>query len=84
VGKIMKWEAIEKAPKDRRILLYYPKSIFTGINITCGEWDNDSYSKKPFPHWVNDMRMLYGKVNTKLNQPSHWMEIPNINPEELK
>jgi hypothetical protein len=69
------WEAIETAPKDRRILLHYPTAIFTGINIIFGSYDFDSYAKKPKPHWRHDLSMLSGKNSTRENQPDAWAEI---------
>jgi len=72
----MKWQPIETAPKNVRILLWYPVSIFTGINIVAGKWDTDKWAVKPRPYWSNDLEQLRGVRSTRENQPTHWMLLP--------
>lgn len=72
----MNWLPIESAPKDRRILLFYPKSIFTGVNVACGQWLDSVLSKYSKPYWTNDLEALQGPRATSRNQPTHWMELP--------
>ncbi len=70
-----KWKPIKTAPKDRRILLFYPRQIFIGIHIIVGKWESDSYIKHPKPYWEHDLYHLSGKIATRNNQPTHWMEL---------
>jgi hypothetical protein len=71
----MNWQPIETAPKDRRILLYYPEPIFNGINMVFGRWDEDEFYKKPQPHWEHDKDRLSGKPAMRNSHPSHWADI---------
>lgn len=72
----MNWQPIETAPKDRRILLWFPRELFNDMHVICGNWYADEYSLSPRPHWDHDLSRLYGKVMTRSNQPTHWAEIP--------
>lgn len=73
----MNWKPIETAPKDRRIMLYYPQQIFNGVNIIFGKWDKDKYHKNPKPYFTHDFERIYGVGKTRFNQPTHWNEIPD-------
>lgn len=75
----MNWKPIETAPKNRRILLFYPKCPFTGCNVQIGKWDDDRYAVKPTPHWDNDQHRIWGRPALKSTSPTHWAEI--IRPE---
>lgn len=70
------WKDIETAPKDTRILLFYPSQLFNKINVITGKWDEDRYAKNPHPHWQHDLSLLSGRTETKANQPTHWMPLP--------
>ncbi|MCR4334334.1 MAG: hypothetical protein NUV47_01215 [Patescibacteria group bacterium] len=70
------WMPIKTAPTHKRILLLYPKPIFTGIDVIIGEWEFDHYAKKPRPYWSHDLERLTGKCATRSNQPTHWMPLP--------
>lgn len=69
----MNWQPIETAPKDKRILLYYPKFNSLGDRFIMGCWDTDCYMKKPRPYWTNDEERLRGIRDTRLKQPTHWI-----------
>ena len=68
----IKWLPIETAPKDKRILLFYKESLFTGVQVVFGKWNDERYCNNPKPHWVSDLRSLQGKANCRSNQPTHW------------
>lgn len=72
------WQPIETAPKNQRILLFYKKAFFTGINIIIGNWDDGDNRKLSDPYWTNDLVLLKGVRETKNNQPSHWMPLPEV------
>jgi len=80
---VPQWNPIETAPKDKKILLYYPNQLFNGINVIIGRWDEDTYSKNPTPYWSNDLSRLSGISATKKNQPTHWMPTPEFTLEVL-
>jgi len=73
---------MESAPKDRRILLYYEKPIFTGYFVTVGKWCQDEYSKYPKPYWENDVKQLSGILRQRDYQPTLWAEIELPKPKE--
>ena len=68
------WQPIATAPKDRRVLLYYPQPVF---DVVCGSWQAEEYATKPRPHWSNDRHHLYGVHATREIQPTHWMALPD-------
>jgi hypothetical protein len=68
------WQPIDTAPKDRRVLLYYPQR-FPGV--VCGFWEAEEYAKKPRPHWRNDKSHMHVVHAIRDNQPTHWMALPD-------
>jgi hypothetical protein len=70
----MTWQPIATAPKDRRVLLYYPQR-FPGV--VCGSWQSEEFASYPKPHWVNDRSHIHGVLNTRAIQPTHWMDLPD-------
>lgn len=70
----MNWQPIETAPKDRRILLYFP-GLFSDATVYCGKWDDDRYNKRPRPYWTADCEHFAGKTRLRDHQPTHWAEI---------
>ena len=70
----MTWQTIDTAPKDQRVLLYYPQRIF---GVVCGSWQTEDHARKPRPHWRNDSSHLLGIHATRQIQPTHWMALPN-------
>jgi hypothetical protein len=67
-----KWEPIDTAPKDRRILLFVPPRDYH-----IGQWDDDRYAlKKPRPYWTSSLERVMGRKWMRDNPPTHWMEIP--------
>lgn len=75
--KAMNWLPIETAPKDQRILLCYSEEVFNGIHCIMGQWNDDRYSRNPFPRWTSDMSSLLGVVREKRLQPCFWMPVPD-------
>jgi hypothetical protein len=70
----MTWQPIATAPKDQRVLLYYPQRLF---GVVCGSWQSEEYARKPRPHWSNDRSHVHGVMATREIQPTHWMALPN-------
>jgi hypothetical protein len=68
------WQPIETAPKDRRILLYFP-DLFSDVAIYCGGWYDDSYNKRPRPYWSADCESWAGKNHLRAHPPTHWAEL---------
>lgn len=69
----MKWQTIDTAPKDRRILVWINR-----IGTMTGWWDDERYAKVPKPHWKTHAAFVHGVSETRKNhQPTHWMELPN-------
>jgi len=54
------WKGIDSAPKDRRIVLFYPECGFGAPQIVFGKWCEDSYAKNPRPYWGNDCERWWG------------------------
>lgn len=48
-GKTMEWQSIETAPKNKRVLLGFSRPVFNGVSTIVGQWNEDSYAKKPPP-----------------------------------
>ena len=68
------WQPIDTAPKDQRVLLYYPQR-FPGV--VCGVWQDEEYARKPQPHWTNDRSHIHGVYASRRIQPTHWMALPD-------
>jgi len=66
------WQPIETAPKDRDVLLYCPK-----CGVVRGRWKAQTYHSKPKPYWTNDRERLYGVIETRNDQPTHWAPLPD-------
>lgn len=71
------WQPIETAPKDIDVLLLCKKR-----GCVRGRWNADMYAKKPRPYWTNDREYVWGIVETRKDQPTHWMPLPT--PPEFK
>jgi hypothetical protein len=69
----MTWQPIATAPKDRRVLLYYPRLF----GVVCGSWQVEEYARKPRPHWSNDRSHIHGVMASREIQPTHWMDLPD-------
>ena len=72
----MEWQPIETAPKDRRVLLYYPVSPYGEHFVVFGRWADERYASCPRPHWSHDMSHLWGARASRAHQPTHWAEVP--------
>ena len=66
------WQPIETAPKDRAVLLYCPD-----IGVVRGMWNSCEHAKNPKPYWSIDREHLFGTRLVRLNQPTHWMPLPD-------
>lgn len=72
---MINWQTIETAPKDRRILLYFP-DLFSEPAIYCGKWHDDAYYRKnPRPYWSADCEGWAGKTSLRAHPPTHWAEL---------
>jgi hypothetical protein len=69
----MTWQPIATAPKDRKVLLYFPRD---NIGVECGQWNKDEYAKRPRPYWMGDCWRLWGVAAYRGLQPTHWMPLP--------
>ena len=69
---VMEWRPIDTAPKDADILIHCPV-----IGCVRGRWRDDAYAAKPRPYWANDREHLFGVVQTRADQPTHWMPLPD-------
>lgn len=68
----MNWQPIETAPKDKRVMLYFPKR-----GPVFGRWDSDAYAKTPRPYWSHDNERLFGITDARKNPPTHWAPQPD-------
>ena len=75
--KNSEWQSITTAPKDRRVLLYWPETEHEAARMACGEWCGDKYAKKPRPYWTWDGGIMR-TTNSRHRQPMHWMPLPEI------
>jgi uncharacterized C2H2 Zn-finger protein len=68
-----RWRPIATAPKDgTEVLLYCPKR---GTTVR-GRWSDERYANKPRPYWTHDRERIWGKLDTRADQPTHWMPLP--------
>jgi|GEM_PF-2459301 len=67
----MEWQPIETAPKDMDVLLHCP-----GRGAVRGKWNADQYARVPRPYWSNDRERTFGTRETRDDQPTHWMPLP--------
>ena len=76
------WMQIRTAPKDQRILLWYPRPLFNKIHVIAGQWQRSSFARKTEPYWKHDLTEMFG-VNTVRKQiPTHWQPLPG-DPNEF-
>ena len=68
----MNWQPIETAPKDERVMLYYPKR-----GPTFGYWNSQECATKPRPYWKHDLQYLFGIPDARQNPPTHWAPKPD-------
>lgn len=66
-------QPIETAPKDRDILLLCPRR-----GCVRGRWSDEKYASKPIPYWTNDRVNIVGTRETRADQPTHWMPLPDV------
>lgn len=70
VSEETKWQPIKTAPKDRRIELWIPRSVYRAGYPTHGKWDDDKYGRKPRPFWLYDAAVNI--THSRESQPTHW------------
>jgi hypothetical protein len=70
----MNWQPIETAPKDQRVLLYYPgiESDYLEEKIVCGEYTSEAFRNTMISFWNNDSWFLWGARRIKSRQPTMW------------
>lgn len=61
------WQEIATAPLDLDVLLFTPRS-----GVVRGRWDDDRHARRPKPFWTNDQVQLWGRADTRADQPTHW------------
>jgi len=66
------WQPIETAPKHIDVLLLCPHR-----GVVRGRWQDDAYAQKPRPYWTNDRERIWGIRQTRDDQPTHWMPLPD-------
>lgn len=72
----MNWQPIATAPKDRRILLWFPVGAASYISAaSIGSWNADQHAKHPKPYWASERGRLFGVVAMRRNPPTHWCEV---------
>jgi len=71
----LKWEPIENAPKDRDIILFYPKVLwYDHPYVTVGKWYGDLSAKISRPYWRCQAEWI--GINSMRNcPPTHYCEI---------
>lgn len=67
----MEWQPIETAPKNCNVLLYFPRH-----GAVRGSWNDGRYAQTPKPYWSHDRERMFGTRETRNNQPTHWMPLP--------
>lgn len=67
----MEWQPIATAPKDADVLLYCPRR-----GVVRGKWDDCRYARNPKPYWSHDRERIFGTRETRDDQPTHWMPLP--------
>jgi len=80
----MNWEPIETAPRDRPILLWWPRYTYEadddcGPVMAMGQWKNNPRTGKSYFADTDELDD-YGMSN---NPPSHWMPLPDPPNTEL-
>jgi len=74
----MEWQPIATAPKDADVLLYCPRR-----GVVRGKWDDCRYARNPKPYWSHDRERIFGTRETRDDQPTHWMPLPEAPNAEL-
>jgi hypothetical protein len=64
---------MESAPKDgTRIVLWRSRR-----GVAIGQYAADKYAIRPRPYWTTDQERLWGVKETREDQPTHWMPLPD-------
>jgi hypothetical protein len=64
----------ENTPRDKRILVWIPDRRYQPGCWTAARWYGDKYATNPKPYW--DAECFIRTREKRLNQPSHWMPLP--------
>jgi len=67
------WLPIETAPKTGDVLLACPRR-----GVVRGRWEENKYAKTPRPYWTHDRERSFGIIETRADQPTHWMPLPDM------
>lgn len=68
------WQPIEKAPKDRQVLLKMADGA-----MSMGRWDMQKHHKKPNPYWVSELGFILGVGWSRENPPTEWLDVHPAN-----
>jgi hypothetical protein len=68
---MINWQPIKTAPKDRRILLYFP-DLFSYPVILCGRWNDDYFTNQAKPYWSVDGEGPHATSRLRAHPPTHW------------
>jgi hypothetical protein len=69
------WQPIDTAPRDARVLLFWP-TFWTGKQrIEAGHWEADQYAKRPKPYWSGDQERIFGIRAYREQGPTHWQPL---------
>ena len=74
-GEAQGWRPIETAPKDTRVLLFWPSFWNSKPRIETGQWKDDRYANRPKPYWSGDQERIFGVRAYRESAPTHWQSI---------
>lgn len=71
---IPQWKPIDTAPRDGTLIL-----LNGGVlrEPATGQWNDDKYATNPKPFFSHDRVRSTGVIETRENQPTHWMPLPS-------
>jgi hypothetical protein len=73
------WQPIESAPKDGTDILLYRPDAYAWGKVSVGDWDPDTYAKKPRPYW-RSWHKLISISEARAWEPTMWK--PLTGPDE--
>jgi hypothetical protein len=72
----MNWQPIETAPKDRYIITYVPRTVYSVIQIYIARW-SETYKEFTVFGTYRERPDEYSEPNIMIVQnPTHWMPLP--------
>jgi len=72
---IPKWQSMDTAPVDRRILLLHPTANGM-MAVDIGRWDDQAYHRAPKPYWRYEGRVTASVHFCRTFPPTGWMALP--------